>query len=163
MHCALISAALAATASAHGLVTKIRGANGVIMPGLSAARDIRSGNGSPLGRTQSNGPVDAAVDPSSGGTDASAFQNAQITQNIPGLGISRLSLANNTDFPMVKIPPGILCDGKVGSATHVCIVRVANGAAAGPFGGSAAFTQTPAAGKRAVAYRLSKRMEIKRR
>lgn len=35
MRYALVSAALAATASAHGLVTRIQGANGVMMPGLS--------------------------------------------------------------------------------------------------------------------------------
>ncbi|KAG5988257.1 hypothetical protein E4U54_004716, partial [Claviceps lovelessii] len=82
MRCALVEAALAATASAHGLVTRIQGANGVVMPGLSVAdgtprdcssngcgsqadtsiiraRDIRSGSVSPLGRTQGNGPVNA--------------------------------------------------------------------------------------------------------
>ena len=40
------------------------------------------------------------------------------------------------------------------------IMRVRNGAAAGPFGGSVAFTQGAAARKRAIAYRLKKRMEI---
>lgn len=60
------------------------------------------------------------------------------------------------------MPQGMTCEGKVGGANNVCIVRVRNGAAAGPFGGSAAFTQTPAARKRAIAYRLKKRMEIAR-
>lgn len=60
------------------------------------------------------------------------------------------------------MPAGMTCDGKVGGAENVCIVRVRNSAAAGPFGGSAAFTQTKAARKRAVAYRLKKRMEINR-
>jgi hypothetical protein len=60
------------------------------------------------------------------------------------------------------MPEGMTCDGQVGGAQNVCIVRVRNGAAAGPFGGSAAFTQTQAARKRAVAYRLKKRMEISR-
>lgn len=35
MRYALVSAAFVATASAHGLVTSIEGANGVSMPGLS--------------------------------------------------------------------------------------------------------------------------------
>lgn len=74
---------LAGYASAHGTVTKITGANGVEMPGLSIVdgtprdcssngcgsqadtsiirdRDITAG-GSPLGKTQGGGPVDAAA------------------------------------------------------------------------------------------------------
>ena len=39
------------------------------------------------------------------------------------------------------------------------VVRVRNNTPAGPFGGSAAFTQTAAARKRAIAYRLKKRAE----
>lgn len=35
MRYSLISAALVASASAHGVVTAIKGANGVMMPGLS--------------------------------------------------------------------------------------------------------------------------------
>ncbi|KAG5999479.1 hypothetical protein E4U54_001826 [Claviceps lovelessii] len=105
----------------------------------------------------------ASIDPSSGGTDPNAFQNAQITQNVPGLGIGigGLSLATNTDFPTkVKMPAGMTCDGQVGGVANVCIVRVANSAAAGPFGGSAAFTRTREARKRAIVYRLRKRMEL---
>ncbi|KAK9435665.1 cell surface protein (Mas1) [Metarhizium brunneum] len=312
MRYALVSAALAATASAHGLVTRIQGANGVMMPGLSVAdgtprdcssngcgsqadtaiirqRDIRSGRASPLGRTQGNGPIDASVmvssfmggantakaptnngasgaagqeddlsalqqqrqqrreeekrqlsqllgggkanggggllggllgggggagkqtnaapesmvadtagqgssqglptadengevtmvfrqinqdgagplsasiDATSGGTKAESFQNAEVTQNVPGLGFGGLSTATKTDFPLkVKMPAGMTCEAKVGSADNVCIVRVQNTAAAGPFGGSAAFTQTKTARARAIAYRLKKRMEINR-
>lgn len=80
---AAVIACLAGYASAHGTVTKITGANGVEMPGLSIAdgtprdcssngcgsqadtaiirdRDIQNG-GSPLGKTQGGGPVDAAT------------------------------------------------------------------------------------------------------
>ncbi|TQS33926.1 hypothetical protein Golomagni_05714 [Golovinomyces magnicellulatus] len=109
------------------------------------------------------GPLTAAVDGTSGGTDASAFQNAEVTQDVPGLGIQGLSLATNTEFPLkVKMPQGMTCDASVGGANNVCVVRVRNGAAAGPFGGSAAFTQSNTARKRAIAYRLKKRMEISR-
>ncbi|KZZ95391.1 hypothetical protein AAL_04622 [Moelleriella libera RCEF 2490] len=109
------------------------------------------------------GPLTAAIDPKSGGKDASAFQNAQVTQDVPGLGIQGLSLATNSDFPVkVQMPQGMTCEGKMKDAENVCIVRVQNGAAAGPFGGSAAFTQSKAARKRAIAYRLRKRMEINR-
>lgn len=31
----IVSSALAASASAHGLITSVNGANGVVMPGLS--------------------------------------------------------------------------------------------------------------------------------
>ena len=107
------------------------------------------------------GPLTADVDGTSGGTDADAFQSAEVTQDVPGLGIQGLSLATNTDFPLtVQMPEGMTCDATVAGVDNVCVVRVRNGAAAGPFGGSAAFTQSPAARKRAIAYRLKKRMEF---
>ncbi|KAJ6782001.1 hypothetical protein PWT90_01288 [Aphanocladium album] len=109
------------------------------------------------------GPLTASIDATSGGKDASAFQQAEVVQDVPGLGIQGLSLATNTDFPLqVKMPAGMTCEGTVGDAKNVCIVRVRNGAAAGPFGGSGAFTQNATARKRAIAYRLKKRMEIVR-
>jgi hypothetical protein len=58
----------------------------------------------------------------------------------------------------VQMPQGMTCNGSVGGANNVCIVRVRNNAIAGPFGGAAAFTQSPAARKRAVEYRIKKRM-----
>ncbi|KAI2601783.1 hypothetical protein GGR54DRAFT_626965 [Hypoxylon sp. NC1633] len=104
------------------------------------------------------GPIEAAVDGTSGGTDPAAFQTADVTQDVPGSGFLGLSLATNTDFPLtVQMPAGMTCDGSVGGADGVCIVRVRNNAIAGPFGGSAAFTQSPTARKRAIAYRLKKR------
>ncbi|KAJ4149321.1 hypothetical protein NW754_000760 [Fusarium falciforme] len=110
------------------------------------------------------GPMTADIDATSGGTDPDAFQSAEVTQDVPGLGIQGLSLATNTDFPLkVRMPEGMTCEGSVGGAENVCIVRVRNGAAAGPFGGSGAFTQSAAARKRAFAYRLKKRMEIARK
>ncbi|OAA52726.1 cell surface protein (Mas1) [Beauveria brongniartii RCEF 3172] len=109
------------------------------------------------------GPLTAMVDGTSGGTQNSAFQKAEVTQDVPGLGIGGLSLATKTNFPLkVKMPAGMTCEGTVGGVKNVCIVRVRNSAAAGPFGGSAAFTQNATARKRAIAYRLKKRMEIAR-
>ncbi|RWA12772.1 hypothetical protein EKO27_g2319 [Xylaria grammica] len=106
------------------------------------------------------GPLKADIDGTSGGTDINAFQTADVTQDVPGLPIGGLSLATNTDFPItVKMPEGMTCDASVGGADNVCIVRVRNGAAAGPFGGSAAFTQSTVARKRAIAYRLKKRAQ----
>ncbi|KAM7213023.1 Protein of unknown function (DUF3129) domain containing protein [Rhypophila decipiens] len=104
------------------------------------------------------GPLTAEVDATSGGTDEAAFQRAEVTQDVPGLGFQGISLATSRDFPLtVQMPAGMTCEGTVAGVDNVCIVRVRNGAAAGPFGGSAAFTQSPAARKRAIAFRMKKR------
>jgi Egh16-like virulence factor len=55
------------------------------------------------------------------------------------------------------MPEGMTCTGSVGGAKNVCIVRLQNSALAGPFGGSAAFTQSNLAQKRAVEFNLRKR------
>jgi hypothetical protein len=55
------------------------------------------------------------------------------------------------------MPQGMTCSGTAGGASNVCIVRLQNSALAGPFGGSAAFTQSAAAKKRSVEYNLRKR------
>ncbi|OAA69526.1 cell surface protein (Mas1) [Cordyceps fumosorosea ARSEF 2679] len=109
------------------------------------------------------GPLSATVDGTSGGKDASAFQNAEVVKDVPGLGVGGLSLATNTDFPLqVKMPAGMTCDGTIAGVNNACVVRVRNSAAAGPFGGSAVFTQSAPARRAAIAYRLRKRMEIAR-
>ncbi|KAJ1337409.1 Egh16-like virulence factor [Microdochium nivale] len=108
------------------------------------------------------GPLEAMVDGTSGGTEMSAFKTARVTQDVPGF-VAGLSLATNTDFPVeIQMPAGMTCDASVGGANNVCIVRLRNNTPAGPFGGSAAFTQSPAARKRAIAYRIKKRAEEKR-
>ena len=104
------------------------------------------------------GPLTAQIDATSGGTDPAAFQDAKVTQNVPGIGIGGLSAATTTDFPVkVQMPQGMTCSGSAGGASNVCVVRLQNSALAGPFGGSAAFTQSTAAKKRAVEYNLRKR------
>lgn len=108
------------------------------------------------------GPLTADIDGTSGGTDEAAFQSAEVIKDVPGLGVQGISLATNTEFPLeVQMPQGMTCDASVGGADNVCVVRVRNTAAAGPFGGSAAFTQSAAGRKRALAYRLKKRMEFR--
>ncbi|KAJ4398680.1 hypothetical protein N0V91_010036 [Didymella pomorum] len=110
------------------------------------------------------GPFTADVDGTSGGTDEAAMQSAKVTQDVPGLGVQGISLATSTEFEMkVQMPAGMTCDATVAGTSNVCVMRVRNGAAAGPFGGSVAFTQSTAARKRAVAFRLKKRMEIARK
>ncbi|KAH7380309.1 hypothetical protein DE146DRAFT_761042 [Phaeosphaeria sp. MPI-PUGE-AT-0046c] len=104
------------------------------------------------------GPLTAAIDPTSGGTDPAAFSDAQVSQNVPGLGIGGLSGATTTDFPVkVQMPAGMTCQGTVGGVSGVCVVRMQNSALAGPFGGSAAFTQSAGAKKRAVEFNLRKK------
>lgn len=104
------------------------------------------------------GPLTAMIDATSGGTDVDAFKPATVTQNVPGLGIGGLSAAQVMDFPVaVQMPQGMTCQGTVGDVQNVCIVRLNNAALAGPFGGSAAFTQSPAAKKRAIEFNLAKR------
>lgn len=46
------------------------------------------------------GPLTAAIDPTSGGTDPAAFQDATVTQDVPGIGIGGLSAASVEDFPV---------------------------------------------------------------
>jgi len=253
--------ALAASVSAHGVITQIQGANNVVMPGLSVAdgtprdcaspacgseadtsiiraKEMGSGKASALGRTKTGpvdadaaiasfmgksnnkrqllgnkaakgatgagtktakgateqgvakaagqgasqglptcsdsgeitmtfhqvnqdgaGPLTAQIDATSGGQDPAAFQDAKVTQNVPGIGIGGLSAAQTTDFPVkVQMPAGMTCSGSAGGASNVCIVRLQNAALAGPFGGSAAFTMSAGAKKRAVEYNLRKRM-----
>ncbi|KAL2171530.1 hypothetical protein VTG60DRAFT_2698 [Thermothelomyces hinnuleus] len=104
------------------------------------------------------GPLEAAVDGTSGGTDPAAFKEATVTQDVPGLGFGGLSLATSRDFPLqVQMPAGMTCDATVAGVDNVCVVRVRNNALAGPFGGSAAFTMSPAARKRALAYRMKQK------
>ncbi|KAF2709968.1 hypothetical protein K504DRAFT_377345 [Pleomassaria siparia CBS 279.74] len=104
------------------------------------------------------GPLTAQIDATSGGTDPTAFQDATVTQNVPGIGIGGLSAASTMDFPVkVQMPAGMTCSGTAGGASNVCVVKMQNAALAGPFGGSAAFTQSAAARKRAVEFNLRKR------
>lgn len=104
------------------------------------------------------GPLTAMIDATSGGTDPGAFKPATVTQNVPGLGVGGLSAAQVMDFPVaVQMPQGMTCQGAVGGVENVCVVRLNNAALAGPFGGSAAFTQSPLAKKRAIEFNLAKR------
>lgn len=52
------------------------------------------------------GPLTASIDATSGGTDPSAFQTAQVVQDVPGIGFGGLSGATVADFPLtVSISP----------------------------------------------------------
>ncbi|KHJ30021.1 putative egh16h1-like protein [Erysiphe necator] len=100
------------------------------------------------------GPLSAMVDGTSGGMDPKAFQKATVTKNVPGIGIGGLSAAAVMDFPVeAKMPDGMTCDASVGGVQNVCVMKLQNKAAAGPFGGSVAFTQSAKAKKRAIELR----------
>ncbi|KAJ4152760.1 hypothetical protein LMH87_009280 [Akanthomyces muscarius] len=109
------------------------------------------------------GPLTAAIDGTSGGKDAAAFKSASMPLNMPGVGISGLSVATNTDYPVtVRMPEGMTCEGEIAGVKNVCVVRIRNQAFAGPFGGAGAFVQSENSRKRAIAYRLKKRFAINR-
>lgn len=103
------------------------------------------------------GPLTAAVDGTSGGTDPAAFQSAQVVTNVPG-AIAGLSTATSTDFPVkIQMPAGMVCSATVAGVNNVCVAKLQNSALAGPFGGSVAFTQSSAAKKRAVEFNFRAR------
>jgi hypothetical protein len=157
-----------------GLMTRAGGGGGVktakgtVESGVKAATGAAATSGLPT--TSDNGvltltyhqvnqdgagPLTASIDPTSGGTDPSAFVSAKVTTNVPGAGFGGLSLATTTDFPVeVQMPAGMTCSGSVAGVEGVCIARLQNSALAGPFGGSVAFTLSGAAKKRAVLERV---------
>lgn len=151
--------------------TGVKTAQGTVEAGVAAAAGGGSSDGLPTSSDDGTitmnfhqinqdgaGPLTAAVDGTSGGTDPAAFQKATVTQDVPGLGFGGLSANTNMDFPIkVQMPAGMTCSGQVGGASNVCVVKVQNSALAGPFGGAAAFTQSNAARKRAIEHNLSKR------
>lgn len=88
----------------------------------------------------------ASIDPTSGGTSEAAFQPAAMIADVPGIAAG-FSTATSMDFPItVQMPAGMVCSGTVAGVQNVCVVRVRNTTPAGPFGGSAVFTQETAAG-----------------
>jgi len=144
---------------------------GTMETGVKAAAGAGASNGMPTaaedGTVSMNfhqinqdgaGPLTAMVDGTSGGKDKAAFKKATVTKNVPGIGIGGLSAAAVMDFPVeVKMPAGMTCDGTVAGVDNVCVMKLQNKAAAGPFGGAIAFTQTAGAKKRAIEYNLRKR------
>jgi len=108
------------------------------------------------------GPLQAFVDPTSGGTDPSAFVAATMVADVPGIAAG-LSPVTDTDFNIAaKMPAGTVCSGTVAGQTGVCIMRLNNNTPAGPFGGSVAFIQSPAAKKRALEYLALKKRHFAR-
>ncbi|OBT68968.1 hypothetical protein VE03_01435 [Pseudogymnoascus sp. 23342-1-I1] len=107
------------------------------------------------------GPLFATIDPTSAATDRKAFKSARMVDNIPGDGVVALTPSTNTDFAVkVQVPDGMVCEGKVAGLDNVCFVRLHDAATTGTSGSGGFFTQSEGARKRAIAYRLNKRMEM---
>lgn len=157
-------------ATTSNLATGVKTASGSAEEGVSAAAGKGATSGLPTAADDGTvtmtfhqvnqdgaGALTAMIDPTSAGTDVSAFQSAAVTQDVPGIGVGGLSGTTTTDFPIkIQMPAGMTCTGSAGGASNVCVAKVQNSAAAGPFGGSVAFTQSAAAQKRAVEYNLRK-------
>ncbi|KZL83319.1 mas3 protein [Colletotrichum incanum] len=150
-------------------------AKGTVETGVKAATGMAASQGMPTTTDDGTikmtfhqvnqdgaGPLTADIDGTSGGTDPNAFKPAEVTQNVPGIGIGGLSGASTMDFNVaVKMPAGMTCEANVGGASNVCVARLRNAALAGPFGGSVVFTQSTTARKRAVEFKLRKRTEAR--
>lgn len=104
--------------------------------------------------------MEATVDSTSAGTDYKAFKQVQVLTQVPdGRSVSP-SLTTNTNFNIkIKLSEDTVCQGEVAGLNNVCFVRIRNNAPAGPFGGAGFFTQSDGARKRAIAYRMKKRMD----
>ena len=120
----------------------------------------------------------AMVDPTSGPSDVDALKTAEVIQNVLGL-VTGISTTTTADFPAkIQTPAGMTFSGTVGAAINVCVLRSFRTKLRlagllerqaqlqryndtdkfiGPFSGAIAFTQLPAARKRAIEYNLSKR------
>ena len=62
-------------------------------------------------------------------------------------GLVKRAANVNKDYPFkVMIPAGTTCTGTMGGQSNVCLLKVANNNAAGPFGGVVAFQIANAAG-----------------
>ncbi|KAK6542935.1 hypothetical protein TWF694_006873 [Orbilia ellipsospora] len=89
------------------------------------------------------GPYVCEVDPTTGGTDQSAFMPCHLTQNIPGI-VPGFSLVTKTDFDCVaQFPQDMVCRGEISGVKNVCVFKIYNNNPYGPFGSSGAFTQSP--------------------
>ncbi|KAJ3478519.1 hypothetical protein NLG97_g8558 [Lecanicillium saksenae] len=113
------------------------------------------------------GPLTVALDTWSAGTDKAAFVNAKkeeqarITKNVFGIPFVGLTTATGSECTItIKMPEGAVCKGEVAGLNNVCFARFRNMGQAGPFGGAGFFTQSSESRKRAIAYRLKKRMDI---
>ncbi|KAF3918156.1 hypothetical protein ABW20_dc0101628 [Dactylellina cionopaga] len=108
------------------------------------------------------GPLVAKVDATSGGTLRDAFVEAKVVNNVPG-DAGGNSKNVMTDFDVtVQMPPGMVCSGTVAGVSGVCIVRLKNPNANGPFGGSAAFVQSQKSVKRALEWNALKKRHFAR-
>jgi len=79
--------------------------------------------------------------PGNGGNIKPPRQRAFIPRTLVKLGLLKRASNVNEDFPVsIKIPAGITCTGTAPGVTgNVCLAKIANANAAGPFGGVVPF------------------------
>lgn len=107
------------------------------------------------------GPLNAMIDPVSGGRNQHAFVQASMIDDVPGvLGFS-LTTVQAFDIT-VQLPEGMVCQGQIAGQTNVCVVRVNNVSLAGPFGGSAVFVQSRKCREKAIQYNKMKKRHFAR-
>ncbi|RFU30702.1 hypothetical protein B7463_g5597, partial [Scytalidium lignicola] len=138
--------------------------SGSTLPQVSASGGSISGTLHVV-TTDGAGPYTAIVDPT--GTGAfSQGTKADVTTQVPGrrgniaapkqrrfiprmlvkIGIMKRAANVNEDFPIaVQVPAGTTCTGTVGGQSNVCLMKLVNPSAAGPFGGVIAFQMADAA------------------
>jgi len=105
--------------------------------------------------TDGAGPYTAIVDPTGTGAFSTGTQMT-VTQQVPGnngeiaapkqrrllprmlvkMGLMKRAANVNEDYPFAAtVPAGTTCSGTVGGQSNVCLVKLVNPSAAGPFGG----------------------------
>lgn len=121
--------------------------------------------------TDGAGPYSVIVDPTGTGAFSQGTQ-AEVTTQVPGkngnisapkqrrfiprtlvkMGLMKRAANVNEDYPFAAtIPAGTTCTGTVGGQSNVCLVKIVNPSAAGPFGGVIAIQMAGAGGSAAAA------------
>jgi len=139
-------------------LTSAMALSGSTLPQVSATNGSLSGTFH-IVTTDGAGPLQAMVDSTGVGKFASGTK-AAITTQVPGkggniaapkqrrfiprtlvkMGLLKRASNVNEDYPVaVSIPAGTTCTGTAAGQKNICLVKIANANAAGPFGGVVAF------------------------
>ncbi|KAH8805741.1 hypothetical protein F5884DRAFT_679547 [Xylogone sp. PMI_703] len=145
------------------------GMSDVIAQSGSTLPQVSSNGGSITGTlhivtTDGAGPYTAIVDPTGTGAFSQGTE-ATVTTQVPGkrgniaaprdrrfvprmlvkMGLMKRAANVNEDFPIaIQVPAGTTCTGTVAGQSNVCLMKIANPSAAGPFGGVIAFQMADA-------------------
>jgi len=87
--------------------------------------------------------------PGKGGNIAAPKQRRFLPRTLVKLGLLKRASNVNEDYPVaISVPAGTTCTGTAAGVSNVCMVKIANANAAGPFGGVVAFQVASTAAKR---------------